>query len=175
MKRISLPLKKNDVKRLKAGEAVLLSGPVYTARDAAHRRMVESIRKGGKLPFDLAGATVYYTGPTPPPMGRKVGSCGPTTSCRMDVFTPPLLRRGLKGMIGKGRRGETVRKAIKSNKAVYFLGLAGAGAFLSEKVKSIRVIAYKDLGPEAVHEIVLENFPTIVGIDAAGNDLYGGE
>ncbi len=175
MKKISLPLKKSDIKKLKAGEAVLLSGPVYTARDAAHKRIVELIRKGGKLPFDLAGATIYYTGPTPPPMGRRVGACGPTTSCRMDGFTPALLRRGLKGMIGKGRRGEAVRKAIKSSNAVYFLGLAGAGAFLSERVKSIRVVAYKDLGPEAVHEMVLENFPAVVGIDAAGNDLYGGE
>jgi len=165
MKKINLPLQKKDIAGLRSGEEAGLTGIIYTARDQAHKRLIEAIRKRHKLPFGLRGAVIYYCGPTKTPKGRVIGSCGPTTSSRMDEFTPELLRRyGLSGMIGKGSRSESVVKAIKKFKAVYFLTYAGCGALLSKYVKSARPVAYRDLGPEAIYELKVQDFPVIVGI-----------
>ncbi|MDD5078577.1 MAG: FumA C-terminus/TtdB family hydratase beta subunit [Candidatus Omnitrophica bacterium] len=176
MKIINTPLCAAEIGSLKAGEEVFLNGIIYTARDQAHKRIVNSLGKGrGKgreIPFNLKGAVVYYCGPTQTPKGRIIGSCGPTTSSRMDAFTVPLLRKGLKGMIGKGSRSPEVRAAIKKYRAVYFVTYAGCGALLSRHVKSARKIAYHDLGPEAVMELKVENFPLVVAIDSLGNDIY---
>jgi len=172
MKKIKVPLEKKEIEELKVGDEVLLQGIIYTARDQAHKRLVEAIKKRKKLPFDLKGAIIYYCGPTQTPQGRVIGSCGPTTSSRMDSFTPILLEAGLKGMIGKGSRSDKVRKAIKRYKAIYFLTYAGCGALLSEYVKEKRLIAYKDLGPEAIYELKVKDFPLIVGIDASGRSVY---
>ncbi len=162
MKKIYLPLTKEIVRTLKPGEMVLLNGPVLTARDAAHKRLADTLKAGKKIPILLKGETIYYTGPTPKRIGEVIGSCGPTTSSRMDPFTPLLLKHGLAGMIGKGERSIEVNLAIKKYGAVYFITIGGAGAYLSEKVKSAEVIAYKDLGPEAIYRFVLEDFPAIV-------------
>ena len=160
------------MKNLKAGETFILSGVIYTARDQAHKRLIAAIKKGKKLPLDLKGGIIYYCGPTKTPRGKIIGSCGPTTSARMDEFTPLLLKRGLKGMIGKGRRSEIVRQAIKKYKAVYFLTFAGCGALLSKYVKSVTPVAYKDLGPEAILKLEVKDFPLIVGIDSRGRSIY---
>ncbi len=171
MKRIFAPLSEKEIRSLKAGEMVFLSGTVYTARDQAHLRLSEGIKSGKKPPFTLRGNVLFYAGPTP--RGKRViGSCGPTTSSRMDGFTPDVLGLGAKGLIGKGRRSENVRAAVKKAGAVYFLAPAGAGAYLSEKVKSSRVVAFKDLGPEAVYRLEVKDFPLIVGIDSRGKDIY---
>lgn len=162
MKKIKLPLTKDIVKKLNPGEWVLLSGPVLTARDAAHKRMVDTLGSGRKLPFSIKGETVYYTGPTPAKKGEIIGSCGPTTSSRMDPFTPVLLKHGLLGMIGKGERSKETHLAIKRYGAVYFVTVGGAGAYLSQKVRSNVIVAYKDLGTEAVRMLMLEDFPAIV-------------
>jgi fumarate hydratase subunit beta len=188
MKRISAPLTKADISGLIAGEEVLLSGIIYTARDQAHKRLVEAIEKNKKVPFDLKDAIIYYCGPTPAPRGkiigtstllsvdgehsRTIGSAGPTTSSRMDEFTPALLRKGVLATIGKGRRSGEVIEAIKKYKAVYFLTYAGCGALLSKFVKENRPVAYKDLGPEAIYKLEVEDFPLIVGIDAKGRSIY---
>ena len=172
MKRIETPLQKNDIAKLKVTDEVLLSGIIYTARDQAHKRLVEAIKKGKKLPLDLKGGIIYYCGPTKTPKGKIIGSSGPTTSSRMDEFTPLLLKAGLEGMIGKGRRSEIVRQAIKKYKAVYFLTYAGCGALLSRYIKNVSAVAYQDLGPEAILRLEVKNFPLIVGIDARGNDIY---
>lgn len=172
IKRIATPLDKKTISRLKAGEEVLLSGIIYTARDQAHKRMVEAIRNCRRLPFDLKGALIYYCGPTGTPRGKVIGACGPTTSSRMDAFTPPLLKRGLAGMIGKGTRSAEVSRAIRKNKAVYFLAHAGCAALLSQYVKKSQVIAFKDLGPEAIRRLVVEDFPLIVGIDSGGGNIH---
>jgi len=172
MKKIRTPLKKSDIENLKVGDEVLLSGMIYTARDQAHKRMVEMLKAGKELPVDLKNQIIYYCGPTPAPKGKIIGSCGPTTSRRMDEFTPALLKAGLKGMIGKGNRSREVIKAIKKYKAVYFLTYAGCGALLNGYVKKATVIAYKDLGPEAIYRLEVENFPLIVGIDAKGRSIY---
>jgi len=164
MKKIILPLTKNIIKTLKQGEMVLLSGTVLTARDAAHKRLADTLKSGKKIPVLLKGETIYYTGPTPARIGRVIGSCGPTTSSRMDPFTLLLLKYGLIGMVGKGERSEEVNLAIKKHGAVYFVTIGGAGAYLSEKVKSAEVIAYKALGPEAIYRLTVENFPAIVGV-----------
>jgi len=158
---------------LKCGDEVLFSGTVYTARDQAHKRLIEAIKAGKKLPFDLSGAIIYYCGPTAAPRGKVIGACGPTTSSRMDEFTPELLKRGLAGMIGKGKRSAEVVKAIKKYKGVYFLAYAGCGALISKFVKRAKVIAYKDLGPEAILKLEVQDFPLIVGIDATGRSIYG--
>ncbi len=163
MKKIYLPLTKDIIKTLKPGEMVLLSGPVLTARDAAHKRMAGALKAGKKIPVLLKGETIYYTGPTPKRPGQVIGSCGPTTSSRMDPFTPLLLRHGLIGMIGKAERSKEVNLEIKKHKAVYFITIGGAGAYLSEKVKSAKVIAYKDLGPEAIYRLEVKDFPVIIG------------
>ena len=160
------------IEELNVGDVVLLSATVYTARDQAHKRLAEAIAKRKKLPLKLKGAMVYYCGPTKTPKGRAIGSCGPTTSSRMDKFTPALLKAGVKAMIGKGSRSQDVIKAIKKYRAVYFLTYAGCGALLSEYVKKSTPVAYKDLGPEAILKLEIRSFPVIVGIDAKGRSIY---
>lgn len=157
---------------LNAGDRVLLSGTVYTARDAAHKRIFEMIDNGEKLPFEIKGACIYFAGPTPTPEGMVIGSCGPTTSGRMDIYSPGLLDLGLIAMIGKGERNETVCDAIVRNKAVYFCAVGGAGALYARQIKSCKEIAFKDLGCESIKELVLEDFPVIVGIDSNGGNLF---
>ena len=158
--------------RLKAGDRVLLSGEVYTSRDAAHKRIKEALQKGEKLPYDLNGAVIYYVGPTPAPEHLPIGSCGPTTSSRMDPYAPLFLDEGLSAMIGKGPRNEEVCKAIERNNAVYFCAVGGAGALLAKAVKSCEVIAYEDLGCESVKKMEIENLPLVVAIDANGGNLF---
>ena len=157
---------------LKVGEKINFSGILYTARDQAHKRLAEAIKKNKKLPIDLRGQIIYYCGPTKTPQGKIIGSCGPTTSSRMDEFTPILLKAGLKGMIGKGSRSKEVIAAIKKYKGVYFLTYAGCGALLSRYVKKARPVAYKDLGPEAIYRLEVQDFPLIVGIDSQGRSIY---
>lgn len=157
---------------LKAGEQLCLTGVIYTARDQAHKRLVEAIKKHRKLPIDLKGAIIYYCGPARTPKGKVIGSCGPTTSSRMDAFTPALLKAGLKGMIGKGARSPEAAAAIKKYKAVYFLALAGCGALLAKYVKKATPVAYPELGPEAIYKLEVKDFPLIVGIDSKGKDIY---
>ena len=173
VKKIKTPLTKDVIKDLSIGDEVLLSGVIFTARDAAHKRLYDLITKGRAIPLNLENAVIYYAGPTPPRPGRAIGSCGPTTSSRMDPFTPELLRLGLGGMIGKGDRSSEVRKAIKKYRSVYFLATGGIGALLSTKVKAAKAILFKDLGPEAVYKLEVKDFPLIVGIDSKGNDIYG--
>jgi fumarate hydratase subunit beta len=172
MKKINTPLKIEQIKGLNSGDEVKLSGIIYTARDQAHKRLVEAIKKGKKPPVDLKGAIIYYCGPTRTPRGKTIGSSGPTTSLRMDEFTPLLLKAGLEGMIGKGRRSETVRQAIKKYRAVYFLAYAGCAALLSKYIKKASMVAYKDLGPEAILKLEVKDFPLIVGIDSNGRSIY---
>lgn len=172
MKIIKVPLNKSEISKLKTGEHVLLSGTIYTARDAAHKRMIESLENGEGLPIDINGQVIYYVGPTPAKPGQIIGSAGPTTSSRMDIYTPKLLDAGLKGMIGKGKRSGEVVEAIKKYGAVYFAAAGGAGALLSKKIKKAEVVAYDDLGPEAIYRLELENFPVVVINDIHGNDLY---
>ena len=161
------------IKSLKAGQEVLLSGTIYTARDQAHKRLVRAIKSRKALPFELRDAIIYYCGPTKTPKGKIIGSCGPTTSSRMDAFTSLLLAKGLRGMIGKGNRSIEVKKAICKYKGVYFITYAGCGALLSKYVKSAKTVAYGDLGPEAICKLEVENFPLIVAIDANGGSIYG--
>ncbi len=169
---IKTPLTDKMIAGLHAGDRVLITGTVYTARDAAHRRLNERLKKGDKLPFDLRGQIIYYTGPAPATEGRVIGPAGPTTAGRMDPFTTRLLQAGLKGMIGKGTRAPEVVEAIKKHRAVYFAAVGGAAAFLSEKIKDVRPVAYEDLGPEAVLRLEVEEFPVIVAIDSRGNNVY---
>lgn len=166
------PLKDNELEGLKAGDKVLLSGVIYTARDAAHARLVELLKKGEEIPFPLEGQVIYYVGPTPSKPGQVIGSAGPTTSYRMDPFAPLLLKHGLKGMIGKGARSEEVRESIKKFRAVYFAAVGGAAALISRSIKKAEIIAYPELGPEAIRKIEVLNFPVIVINDIYGNDLY---
>ncbi len=175
MKRINTPLKKEKIKELKVGDEILLSGIIYTARDQAHKRLSEAITLGRHLPLNLKGITIYYCGPTKTPKGKIIGSCGPTTSSRMDKFTPLLLEAGVRGMIGKGGRGREVLAAIKKHKAVYFLAYAGCGALLSKYVKKVTPLAYKDLGPEAIYKLEVKDFPLIVGVDSRGRSVYKSE
>ena len=161
-------------RKLSAGDRVLLSGPVYTARDAAHKRIFALLDKGEALPFELNGATVYYAGPTPTPPGLAIGSCGPTTSSRMDVFAPRLLDLGLKCMIGKGNRSPAVADAIRRNGAVYLCAIGGAGALAAKCVRSLEVIAFDDLGCESVKRLMFEDFPLLAAIDCRGGSLFGG-
>ena len=170
--RIRTPIDDQAVSALQAGDKVLLSGIIYTARDAAHRRFSETLAAGDPLPFDPRGQVIYYCGPTPPRPGRIIGSAGPTTSSRMDSYTPALLALGLKGTIGKGRRSPEVREAIRRNRAVYFGATGGAGALLSRTVRACDVVAYEELGPEAVIRLVVEDFPLFVINDVFGRDLY---
>jgi fumarate hydratase subunit beta len=170
--KISPPLTDEVIMKLKAGDRVLITGVIYTGRDMAHKYMVEGHQKGEKLPFDLKGQVLYYTGPTPAPPGRPIGSAGPTTSYRLDKYTPYLLELGLKGMIGKGPRGLEVKDAIKKHKAVYFAAIGGAGALISKAIKKAEIIAYPELGTEAVMRLAVEDFPAVVVNDVSGNDLY---
>lgn len=169
---ITTPLTDEIISNLKSGDEVLISGTIYTARDAAHKKLVDSINFGDSLPFDIKNAIIYYVGPSPKKPGDVIGSAGPTTSYRMDAYTPTLLDLGLKGMIGKGSRNKNVVESIKKNHAVYFAAIGGAGALISSTIKSSEVIAYEELGPEAVHKLTVENFPAIVVLDSNGNDLY---
>ncbi|MGQ9508356.1 MAG: Fe-S-containing hydro-lyase [Thermodesulfobacteriota bacterium] len=170
--RLNTPLKDEDVERLNIGDRVLLSGILYTGRDAAHKRLFDLIQEGMPLPFDIKGQVVYYVGPTPAPPGRVFGSAGPTTSYRMDAYSPALIEKGLKGMIGKGMRSDSVKEAMKKYKAVYFAATGGAGALLAKRIKKAEIIAYEDLGPEAIRRLEVEDFPVIVINDIRGNDLY---
>lgn len=172
MKRISPPLSDEDVEKLRVGEKLLITGKLYTARDAAHKRFVEAINRGEKLPIDLKGQIIYYVGPTPAKPGAVIGSAGPTTSMRMDKYMEPLLKAGLKATIGKGYRGWKVVELMKKYKAVYLVATGGVGALLSKRIKSARIVAYEDLGPEAVRELEVEDFPVIVANDVRGGDLF---
>lgn len=172
MRKISLPLTKDIAMALKAGDEVLLSGILYTARDMAHQRLFNALKNKKTTPISLKGQTIYYVGPTPAPPKKAIGSSGPTTSARMDEFTPLLLKTGVKGMIGKGIRSKEVVEAIKKYKAVYFLAVGGAGALLSMHIKECYPVAYYDLGPEAIYKLIVKDFPVIVGIDTKGNDIY---
>jgi fumarate hydratase subunit beta len=166
------PLSQANVLALRAGDWVLLSGVVYTARDAAHQRMAEAVERGEELPFEVKGQVIYYVGPTPTPPGRIIGSAGPTTAGRMDRYTPMLLQRGLKGMIGKGPRSDEVKAALQRHQAVYFGAIGGAGALLSKRIVSVEVVAYEDLGTEAIRRLVVEDFPALVVNDCYGGDAY---
>ena len=172
MRKIALPLAEETIARLKTGESVLLSGTMYVARDAAHRRMFEALEHGESLPFDIKGETIYYMGPSPTPPGRIIGAAGPTTSARMDPYTPRLIAKGLKGIIGKGIRSEEVREALKKHKAIYFAAIGGAGALLSRTITKSEIVAYEDLGPEAILRIEVRDFPATVVNDIHGDDLY---
>jgi len=160
------------INNLKAGQQIFLSGTIYTCRDQAHKRIAEAIKKNKRLPFELKDAILYYCGPTKTPKGKVIGSCGPTTSSRMDEFTPLLLSKGLKGMIGKGSRPKEVRDAIKKYKGVYFITYAGCGALLNKYVRKAKIIAYGDLGPGAICKLEVRDFPLIVALDAHGGDVY---
>lgn len=169
---LKAPLQEKQVLELKAGDEVLIEGTIYAARDAAHQKMVAAIKAGEQLAFDIKGQIIYYVGPCPAKPGEIIGAAGPTTSVRMDANTPLLLECGLKAMIGKGERSEVVVDAIKENRAIYLATIGGAGAYLSKCVKSMEVIAYHELGPEALMKLEVKDFPCIVAIDAKGNDLY---
>ncbi len=169
---ITSPLEEEVVEKLKVGDRVLISGIAYAARDAAHRRLVQAIDKSEKLPFSLEGQTLYYLGPSPARPGQIIGSAGPTTSSRMDIYTPPLLAIGLRAMIGKGSRSEEIKEAIKKHRAVYFVTIGGAGALLSKAIKKAKVIAYPELATEAIIRLELEGFPAIVANDISGGDLF---
>jgi fumarate hydratase subunit beta len=169
---ISSPFDENTVRKLRAGDSVSISGSVYTARDAAHKRLVETIKSGRSLPFDLIGQTLYYMGPSPSRPGRVIGACGPTTSGRMDLFTPPLLAAGIRAMIGKGERSAEVKQAIKKHRAVYFVTYGGAGALLAQAVRRAEVVAYPELGAEAIMRLEVEDLPAIVANDIRGGDLF---
>ena len=171
-KRITTPITEEITKDLKAGDYVYITGTIYVARDAAHKRMIEVLDRGEQLPIEIENATIYYMGPSPAREGRPIGSAGPTTASRMDKYAPKLLDLGLKGMIGKGKRSEQVKEAIVRNGSVYFAAVGGAGAILSKAIKKSEVIAYDDLGTEAIRKLYVEDFPAIVVIDSQGNNLY---
>lgn len=172
MKVLRAPLNGEDIYSLKTGDQVLLEGTVYAARDAAHRNMADTIKQGGQMPFDLQGQLIYYVGPCPAPPGKVIGSAGPTTSGRMDAYTPCLIERGLRAMIGKGNRSPEVIAAMKKHGAVYLAAVGGAGAYLAARIKKAETIAYPELGPEALLKLELEHFPCIVAIDCQGQNIY---
>lgn len=171
-KYINTPIMKKDIEELKVGDYVFITGKIYTARDAAHKRIYETMMQGNKIPLTLENNIVYYLGPSPERKGQVIGSAGPTTSSRMDKYTPLLLDHGLCGMIGKGNRSKEVIQSIIKNKAVYFVAIGGAGALLSKKIVASTIIAYNELGTEAIREINVIEFPVIVAIDSSGNNLY---
>ena len=171
-KHINAPITSDEARKLHAGDYVYITGTIYTARDAAHKRMAEALNEGKELPFDVKNNIIYYMGPSPAREGRPIGSAGPTTASRMDKYAPELLDLGLTGMIGKGKRSSAVIDAIVRNGAVYFAAVGGAGAILSQRIKSSEVIAYDDLGTEAIRKLYVEDFPVIVVIDSEGNNLY---
>lgn len=170
--KITAPVKDTDFENLKAGDKVLISGTIYTARDAAHKRLIDLLNEGKELPFDIRNQIIYYVGPSPAKPGAAIGSAGPTTSYRMDPFAPELLDIGLKGMIGKGKRNDEVIDAIKRNKAVYFGAIGGAAALIAKSIVKAEIIAYDDLGSEAIRKLEVKDFPAIVVIDSEGNNLY---
>jgi len=170
--RLTTPMSTQDVEKLNIGDKVLLSGVLYTGRDAAHKRLFDLIADGKELPIDIQGQVIYYVGPTPAKPGKPIGSAGPTTSYRMDSFAPKLIELGLKGMIGKGNRSQAVIDAMKQYKAVYFGATGGAGALIAKRIKKAEIIAYPDLGPEAIRRLEVEDFPVTVVNDTRGNDLY---
>lgn len=169
---IKVPMSRETARSLKAGDSVLLSGVIYTARDAAHKRLCELAERGRELPLDVKDAVIYFVGPTPAKPGEVIGSAGPTTAYRMDAYSPTLIGMGLTGMIGKGKRNEAVVSAMKEHGAVYFGAIGGCGALLSRCIKKAEVIAYEDLGAEAIRRLEVENFPVVVIIDSEGNNLY---
>ena len=171
--RLTAPFDRETARTLKSGDSVLLSGVIYTARDAAHKRLMERLDAGEELPFELKGSAIYYVGPTPERPGEVIGSAGPTTSGRMDAYSPRIIREcKLRGMIGKGGRADSVVEAMKQYGAVYFAAAGGAGALIAQSIKKAEVIAFPDLGPEAIHRLEVEDFPMVVAIDSNGNDLY---
>jgi fumarate hydratase subunit beta len=170
--RLTPPLSDADVERLRIGDRILLSGAIYTGRDAAHKRLTDLIQAGKVLPIDIQGQIIYYVGPSPAKPGMAVGAAGPTTSYRMDAYAPELIRLGLKGMIGKGARNQDVKDAMAKYKAVYFAAIGGAGALMAQAIKKAEVMAYEDLGPEAIRKMEVVDFPVIVVNDVRGNDLY---
>ncbi len=170
--RLTTPLRDEDVLALRAGQQVLISGVIYTARDAAHARMAEALARAEPLPFDIVGQVIYYVGPTPAPPGRVIGSAGPTTAGRMDAYAPALLASGLKGMIGKGPRSDEVKAALQTYRAVYFGGIGGAGVLLAQTITSAELIAYEDLDTEAIRRLVVAEFPAVVVNDCHGGDAY---
>jgi fumarate hydratase subunit beta len=170
--RLTTPLKTEDVEQLRVGDRVLLTGIIYSARDAAHKRIVQLLETGEPLPFEPEGQVIYYVGPSPTKPGHAIGAAGPTTSYRMDAYAPTLIAHGLKGMIGKGKRNDSVREAMAEHKAVYFAAIGGAGALMARSILSAEVIAYPELGPEAVRRMEVKDFPLIVANDAHGGDLY---
>ncbi len=170
--RLTTPLKDEDFDNLRIGDRVLLSGVIYTARDAAHKRLVDLLREDKPLPFDVRGQVIYYVGPSPAKPGSPIGAAGPTTSYRMDAYAPELIARGLKGMIGKGARNQAVRDAMQQCKAVYFAAIGGAGALIARSILAAEVIAYPELGPEAIRRLEVKDFPVIVANDIFGGDLY---
>jgi fumarate hydratase subunit beta len=170
--KLTPPLTDGDVEQLQIGDRVLLSGAIYTGRDAAHKRLTDLIQTGESLPFDIQGQIIYYVGPSPAKPGKPVGAAGPTTSYRMDAYAPELIRLGLKGMIGKGGRNQQVRDAMAKYKAVYFAAIGGAGALMAQAIKEATIVAYEDLGPEAIRRLEVMEFPVIVVNDVRGNDLY---
>jgi fumarate hydratase subunit beta len=171
-KRVMLPLTDEILPQLKAGDSILLKGIIYTARDAAHRKMVEALDKGQPLPFDIKWQTIYFMGPAPAKPGQVIGAAGPTTSSRMDAYSPRLIAAGLKGMIGKGSRSQAVKDALRKNRAVYFAAIGGIAALLSKSIKTAEIIAYEELGAEAIRRLEIEDFPVIVINDIFGGDLY---
>lgn len=171
IKRVQLPLKQADIDTLRAGDEVELFGTAYTARDAAHRRMSELLKKGEELPIDMRGACIYYAGPCPAAPGEVIGPCGPTTSGRVDAYTPALIERGMSGMVGKGKRSKEVKDAMRG-RAIYFAATGGAAILISRRIVKAEVIAFEDLGAEAIRKLEFEGVPAIVAIDANGNDLY---
>lgn len=171
-KRLTLPLSENERTSLRAGDYVFLTGTIYTARDAAHKRMQECINAGEKLPFDVNGQTIYYMGPSPERPGQVIGSAGPTTASRMDKYAPTLLNLGLKGMIGKGKRTQEVQDAVVKNQALYFVAVGGAGALISKCIQSSEMIAYEDLGAEAIRRLEVKDLSVVVILDTKGNNLY---
>lgn len=171
-KSIKVPLSREEAKQLKSGDSCLLSGVIYTARDAAHKRLCELVEQGKELPFDVKDSVIYFVGPTPAKPGEVIGSAGPTTSYRMDAYSPTLIKQGQTGMIGKGKRNNDVINAMKEHGAVYFGAIGGCGALLSQCIKKSEVIAYDDLGAEAIRRLEVENFPVVVVIDSKGNNLY---
>lgn len=174
-KRVTIPLTKEQIENLHAGDSVLISGVIYTARDAAHERMVKNFENGADFPIDLKDNVIYYAGPCPAKPGEVIGSCGPTTAGRMDAYAPVLLDNGLGAMIGKGVRKDAVVDAMKRNKCVYFGAIGGAGALITKTIKEAEVVAYDDLGTEAIRRLVVEDFPAVVLVDCEGNDLYKNE
>ncbi len=170
--RLSTPLTEENIKKLKAGDIVYLNGAILGARDAAHKRFIEAIHSNKKLPVDLKDGTIFYVGPSPTPPGKKSGSIGPTTSARMDNLTEPLLKQGLKATIGKGKRSDRIKDLLKKYKSVYFIMIGGISAYLSTKVESIEIIAYNDLGAEAVYRIEVKNLPLFVAYDIYGGDIF---